>query len=222
MIDAHLQTLMHSWPSEAPHFAGVVLAGGKSSRMGRDKATLAFGPELLLQRVVRILGEVVSPIVVVAAADQELPPLPRDVLVARDRREARGPLEGLLAGLSMLAAERPEITAAFATSCDVPLLTPAFVREMLARLGDADIAVPVEDGFPHPLAAVYRTRLVPQIEVLLLADQLRPVFLFDRARTVRVDAAELRAVDPQLFSLKNCNRPEDYEEALRLAGYSVG
>ena len=188
--------------------------------MGCDKATLPFGPELMLQRVVRILREVVSPAVVVAAVGQELPALPHDALIARDERPARGPLEGLLAGLSKLAAERPEVAAAFVTSCDVPLLSPAFVRAMLACLGNADIAVPVEEDFPHPLAAVYRTRLVPQIRELLAADQLRPAFLFDRALTKRVNTDELRSVDPQLLSLMNCNRREDYEEALRLAGFA--
>ena len=79
---------------------GIILCGGKSSRMGYSKAILPFGPELMLQRVVRLLSEVVSPIVVVAAPTQELPPFPSDVLIARDQREGRGPLEGLLAGLS--------------------------------------------------------------------------------------------------------------------------
>src|SRR6476620_10590525 len=122
--------------------------------MGLAKATLPFGPELMLQRVVRLLGSIVRPIVVVAAPAQQLPPLPVDVLVARDEREARGPLEGLLAGLTAVA---PHADAAYATSCDVPLLVPGFVEAMIERLGDADIAVPVEGQFPHPLAAVYRT-----------------------------------------------------------------
>ncbi|MGH6961023.1 MAG: molybdenum cofactor guanylyltransferase, partial [Dongiaceae bacterium] len=191
---------------------GIILAGGKSTRMGRDKASLPFGPELLLQRVVRILRAVVEPIVVVAAAGQELPPLAGDVLLATDDQPSRGPLEGLLAGLSKLAAERPDVGAAYATSCDVPLLTAEFIREMIARLGDADIAVPIEDGFPHPLAAVYRTSVLPHVGELLAADQLRPVFLFDRVRTNRIDVSDLRAIDPELHSLKNCNRPEDYEE----------
>src|SRR2546430_3416835 len=103
--------------------AGIVLAGGQSTRMGRPKATLPFGPELMLQRVVRLLGSVVRPIVVVAAPGQALPPLADDVLIARDERESRGPLEGLLAGLSTIMGHAE---AAYATSCDVPLLAPAF------------------------------------------------------------------------------------------------
>src|SRR5438445_12995555 len=89
--------------SQIPRVGGIVLAGGKSSRMGLPKATLPFGPELMLQRVIRLLRSIVQPIVVVVAPGQELPSLPSDVLLARDEREARGPLEGLFAGLSAIA-----------------------------------------------------------------------------------------------------------------------
>lgn len=186
--------------------------------MGLPKATLPFGSERMLQRVVRLLAQVVSPIVVVAAPDQELPPLPAEVLVTRDQREGRGPLEGLLAGLTAIA---PHADAAYATSCDVPLLATEFVRHMLGQLADNDIAVPVEEQFHHPLAAVYRTSVVPHIAELLAADQMRPVFLFDRVRTVRVPVEELLAVDPQLSTLKNLNRPEDYLAALAQAGFAA-
>ena len=121
--------------------------------MGVAKATLPFGPETMLQRVVRLLGTTVSPIVAVAAREQVLPALPHDVIVARDEREAKGPLEGLRAGLAALPAT---VDAAYATSCDVPLLVPGFVERMLVLLGDHDIAVMEIDGFTHPLSAVYR------------------------------------------------------------------
>ena len=85
---------------------GIVLCGGKSTRMGVPKATLPFGPETMLQRVVRLLGTVVTPIVAVAAREQVLPELPDDVIVTRDEREAKGPLEGLRAGLSSAAGFR--------------------------------------------------------------------------------------------------------------------
>jgi molybdopterin-guanine dinucleotide biosynthesis protein A len=195
---------------------GVILAGGKSTRMGLAKATLPFGPELMLQRVVRVLSSVVQPIVVVVASNQELPPLPAEILIARDEREARGPLEGLFAGLSALA---PYAEAAYATSCDVPLLQPAFVQAMIDRLGDADIAVPVEESFSHPLAAVYRTSVLPHIRELLATDQLRPAFLFDRVKTRRIPIDELRPFDPPLSTLRNLNRPEDYLEALHEVGF---
>lgn len=195
--------------------AGIILAGGKSSRMKLPKATLPFGDETMLHRVVRLLSTVVHPIIVVAAPQQQLPALPAGVIVARDEREGRGPLEGLLAGL---IAAAPHAEAVYATSCDVPLLAPSFVQAMIDHLADFEIAVPVEDGFPHPLAAVYRTSVVPHIRELLASDQLRPVFLYDRVRTKRVPVAELQAADPGLLTLRNLNRPEDYLAALSEAG----
>jgi molybdopterin-guanine dinucleotide biosynthesis protein A len=188
-----------------------VLCGGKSTRMGVAKATLPFGPETMLQRVVRLLGTTVSPIVAVAAADQVLPELPREVIVARDEREARGPLEGLRAGLQALPAP---VDAAYVTSCDVPLLVPAFVTHMLSLLGEHDIAVMEIDGFTHPLSAVYRRSVLPQVESLLAENRLRPAFLFDAMRTRRVSPDEMRAVDPDLRTLRNLNTREDYEAAL--------
>jgi molybdopterin-guanine dinucleotide biosynthesis protein A len=206
------------------HCGGVVLCGGKSSRMGFPKAMLPFGPERMLERVVRILSETVQPIVVVAAPQQELPTLEDQVAVVRDRREGRGPLEGLAAGLTAMqenAISADAIEAAYATSCDVPLLTGAFVRRMLELAEGHDIAVPYVGGFHHPLAAVYKTSMLPAIERLLAQDRLRPVFLFEEARTRMVTEDELREVDPQLNSLRNLNHPADYLDALRVAGYST-
>src|SRR5262245_46014463 len=122
------------------HRGAIVLCGGRSTRMGLPKLSLPFGPESMLARVVRLVAEVCRPIVVVAAPRQELPDLGVEVITARDRHEGRGPLEGLLAGLSALPAD---VDAAYATSCDVPLLVPAFVRRMFELLGDHAAAVPV-------------------------------------------------------------------------------
>jgi molybdenum cofactor guanylyltransferase len=194
---------------------GVILCGGLSTRMGTSKALLAFGPETMLQRVVRILSTVVSPIVVVAAAGQSLPDLPASVVVTRDEQQGRGPLEGLRAGLKAL----PEtVESAYVTSCDVPLLVPDFARRMIDLLADHDIAVMEIDGFPHPLSAVYRRSTLPHVEALLAQDRLRPVFLFDAVRTRRVRPGEMMSADPQLLTLRNLNTREDYLEALKLAG----
>jgi molybdopterin-guanine dinucleotide biosynthesis protein A len=182
--------------------------------MGTSKALLPFGPETMLQRVVRLLNDVVSPIVVVAATDQELPELPLDVIVTRDENEGRGPLEGLRAGLKALPAE---VDAAYVTSCDVPLLVPEFVRQMLELARGYDVAVMEIDGFTHPLSAVYRRSTLLRVEELLANNRLRPVFLFDAVNTRRVKPAEMTA-DPELRTLRNLNTREDYERALAEAG----
>jgi molybdopterin-guanine dinucleotide biosynthesis protein A len=195
---------------------GVVLCGGKSTRMGTSKALLPFGDETMLQRVVRLLGGLVSPIVAVAAADQALPALPASVIVTRDEREGRGPLEGLRAGLKALPED---VDAAYVTSCDVPLLVPGFVERMFTLAEGHDIAVMEIDGFPHPLSAVYRRATLPRVEELLANDRLRPVFLFEAVKTRRVTPAEMTA-DPELRTLRNLNTREDYERALAEAGIS--
>ena len=198
----------------------IILCGGNSTRMGTAKALLPFGPELMLQRVVRLVGEVVPPanIIVVAAAGQQLPSLPPEIAIACDRRPECGPLEGLAAGLSAFDGQ---VEAVYATGCDVPLLVPAFVERLFGLLGDYDIVVPREEKFHHPLAAVYRPQVLSTIETLLAADRFRPVFLFDQHPTREVAVDELREVDPELATLANCNSPEDYQQTLLRAGYAT-
>ncbi len=203
--------------------AGIVLCGGKSRRMGLSKALLPFGKETMLQRVVRIMSEVTKPIAVVKADNQSLPVLPDDILITQDRSPGQGPLEGIRMGLAAVEQfpekDAPVTQAAYVTSCDVPLLQPAWVSAVADRLGDADAAVVVEDGFRHPLAAVYRTSLIPVIDSLLDADKRRPLFLFDLIDTVTVSTQDLLGADPHLSSLININEPDDYLAALKQAGF---
>ena len=198
----------------------IILCGGKSTRMGTAKAMLPFGPELMLERVVRLVSEVVTPdnIVVVAAEQQDLPPLPDGVLLAHDAHADRGPLEGLAAGLHALA---DRVDVVYTTSCDVPLLVPAFVTQMFGLLGDHDIAVPRDGKFHHPLAAVYRLSVLAHVKKLLAADRLRPFFLFQELNTLEIPVDQLREVDPQLATLENLNSPEDYQKALKNLGFNV-
>ncbi len=196
----------------------IILCGGKSSRMGHDKATLQFGPEFMLQRVVRLMSEVIGPesMVVVAAPKQSLPHLPATIHVARDTHEFRGPLQGLATGLREMG---DRFDAVYATACDVPLLVPAFVDRIFQLLRDYDVAVPFDGQHHHSLAAVYRPRVLPQIQSLLDSDRLSPRFLFDLVQTREVPVDDLRNVDPQLATLRNLNRHDDYLAALAIAGF---
>src|SRR3954453_23921421 len=102
--------------------AGVLVAGGRSSRMGTSKAHLEWHGSTLLRRVAGIVARGVDgPVVVVRAPGQELPALPAGVEVVDDAREGRGPLQGLAAGLAAVRAAAP---VAFVSSTDVPLLPP--------------------------------------------------------------------------------------------------
>jgi molybdopterin-guanine dinucleotide biosynthesis protein A len=191
---------------------GIILCGGQSKRMGQPKAWLPFGEELMLPRVLRLLREVVSPLVVVAAPEQEVPPLSEDVSIIRDEEKGRGPLQGLKAGLEAL---RGRAEAAYLSSCDVPFLRPAFVRRLIDQLGEHHICVPRVGEYHHPLAAVYRVEVLDAVTRLLAENRLRPFFLFESVPTRVVAEDELRDVDPTFQSLRNLNTPEDYEAAMR-------
>ncbi len=196
---------------------GIVLCGGQSTRMGRPKLSMKFGDETMLGRVVRIVSEVVSPVVIVAANGQELPPLPPGTIVAHDDVEGKGPLGGLAAGLAALNGRED---AAFVSPCDVPLLKPAFIRALIDALGPHEMAVPRGDDYYHPLTAVYRTMLEARVRGLVSEGRLRSQVLVEISDVSAVDVADLRAVDPELESLRNVNTPEEYEATLRSAGFS--
>lgn len=198
--------------------AGVVLVGGRSSRMGTPKAALEWHGSTLLARATAVLARAVDgPVVVVAAPGQELPPWPGVTEVVRDPVEGRGPLQGIAAGL---AAVGGRAEAAFVCSVDLPFLHPAFVRAVLGALAPGvDVVLPVARGFPQPLAAAYRTALAPRIDALIGAGRMRPAMLFEEVAVRRLDDAALRAdpalaaADPELDSLLNVNAPDDYRQA---------
>ena len=194
---------------------GIVLCGGQSVRMGRPKLSLPFGDETMLGRIVRIVGEVVSPVVVVASVGQELPPLPGETIVTRDAIEGQGPLAGLAAGL---AALNGRADAAYVSSCDVPLLKVEFIRAMIDALGTHEMAIPRQQEFHHPLAAVYRRACETRLQQAIAAGQLGLTHFVRRSDTRFIDVTELRSIDPELQSLQNVNTRSDYEAALRIAG----
>jgi len=200
--------------------AGVVLAGGRSTRMGRPKAALDWHGSTLARRAVGIVGRVVDgPVIVVRAAGQALPPLPAGVELADDAREARGPLQAIAAGL---AAVGDRADAVFVCGVDAPLLHPALIAAVVGALADddeLDVALPVAHGFPHPLAAAYRTTVARHVDDLLAQDVLGTRPLLERCRVRRLDEAALLADpavaehDPQLDSLLNLNEPAEYAAA---------
>ena len=200
-------------------FAGIVLAGGRSSRMGTPKAALEWHGSTLLRRTVGIVARATGgPVVVVRAAGQDLPGLPPGTTVVEDPREGRGPVQGIAAGLAAIAGQAE---VAFVSSTDMPFLHPAFVRRVLRVVPEegVDVCLPLARGYPQPLAAAYRTSLAATAERLVKEDRLRPAFLFSECAVRRLDDAALlsdpvlAALDPGLDSVVNVNEPADYEAA---------
>jgi molybdopterin-guanine dinucleotide biosynthesis protein A len=211
-----------------PEAAGIVLAGGRSSRMGTPKAELEWHGSTLLRRTAGILARTVTgPVVVVRAAGQDLPELPPEIEIAVDTRDGLGPVQGIATGLAAVGARADR---AFVCSTDLPFLHPAFVRRVLRALADnpdADVALPLAGGFPQPLAAGYRTSLGPLADRLAAEGLLRTALLFDRCTVARLDEAALgndpvlAALDPDLDSVLNVNTPADYQRARARPGAEV-
>ncbi len=198
--------------------AGLVLAGGRSTRMGSPKAELEWHGSTLLRRVTGLVARGVDgPVVVVRAAGQPLPSLPAAVEVLDDDTDGSGPLQGIATGLCALQ-DRAE--HAFVCSTDLPLLHPAFVRAVARAARDVDVALPVVAGHRQPLAACYRTSLGERAVALLAAGRPRPAFLFEDAEVRQLDEpallddVRLAKADPGLSSVTGANTPEQYR-ALR-------
>lgn len=198
-----------------PAIGGVLLCGGQSRRMGQPKAWLPIAGEPLLCRVARQLAEVVAPVVVVAAPEQPLPPLPGDIRIVYDERPNRGPLQGMATGIRAVAEE---CEAVFVSACDVPLLRPSFIRTLCEQLGDELALVPWANHQAYPLSAIYRVSVLPTIDQFLREDRLRVRDLLLVVPTRYLTPADFATVDPQLESLCNVNTPEEYAQSLRTLG----
>jgi len=189
--------------------SAVILAGGKSSRMGRPKALLPFDGEPLISHVVRALNKIFTETIVVAAPGQELADLP--AVLVRDEVAYQGPVSGIYHGLKASTKE-----VCFVTSCDAPFLNPQLIAHLLSRISDCDVVVPFWQERYQPLHAVYRTSCGPLLGEQLERGELRPIFLYDKVRTRKIHEDEIRRLDPEGLSFLNLNSPEDYEAARQL------
>ncbi|WP_197518729.1 molybdenum cofactor guanylyltransferase [Mycobacterium sp. ACS1612] len=179
--------------------ASIILAGGESRRMGRDKASLPYQGSTLLQRTASVVCTRCSPVFVMAAPGQALPPVEAQVL--RDEARGVGPL--LATGRGLRAAADAGLELAFVCAVDMPHLDAGLIDELVGpavRLG-ADVVLPW-DGRDHYLAGIYRTSLAGRIHELVAAGERSMRALVDRVDTQRI-------VMPEQPSLTNVNTAAD-------------
>ena len=185
----------------------VILAGGRSSRMGQAKALLTIDDKPLIAHLVQMFTEMFADIVVAAAPEQELPPLP--VTIVRDEVAYQGPVSGIYHGLS--AAQR---SLNFVVSCDILFPSLSLISYLLSQAEGYEVVVPHWEQRYQPLFAIYRKTVVPYLQDQLRRGELRPVFLFEKVRTRKIAEEEIRRFDPEGLSFLNMNTPEDYQAAL--------
>jgi len=180
----------------------VILAGGLSRRMGRDKAALPAGHGTLIEHIARRLAPVVAETIVAGASGRHH--LPGTTMVD-DRYPGLGPLAGIHAGL--LVARSPLV---WVVGCDLPDVDPGLAALLCGLAGEVDAVVPRLDSEPQGVCAVYDRGLAPRIERLLAAGERRLKMLLAASKVRYVTPDELRPVDPELRSFRNINTPAEY------------
>jgi len=192
--------------------SAIILAGGRSARMGQAKATLRIGGMTLIERTIAELARVFDDIVVVAAPEAaaiELPALGA-VTIVHDDDAYQGPVGALARGLR---AARHEL--AFACSCDLPMLRCDVAAWLMSLVGDRDAVIPQIGVRLQPLHAVYRRRCAGALDAMLARGEHRLSAIADAVNSRIVSEAEYRRADPDALSCFNVNTPEDYARALR-------
>jgi molybdenum cofactor guanylyltransferase len=187
---------------------GIVLAGGRSSRMGVDKAMLEFGGITLLQRSVDRLAPVVDELVLVGAPGRPLPEVTSEVpmRLVEDPVEGEGPLVGIAAGLEACSGD-----AAVVVAVDMPFVEAGLVRLLVARLdGARRWVVPIAEDRPQPMCSAYAVSALATIREHLEAGDRAPMALAADLDAYRMQPEEWRAADPEGRSFVNANTPEEF------------
>ena len=192
---------------------GVVLAGGRSRRLGRDKAVELVGGEPLISRVIGRMSEVANEIVVVVNGSERASqlPLPQNAMVVVDAYPDKGSLGGIFSGLK---AGREDW--AIVVACDMPFVNVALLRHILEQADEYDAVVPILDGRPEPIHAAYSKACLPAIEKKILADDLKIAGFFDDVRVKYVAQDDVDRLDPDHLSFFNINTEQDLERAAEL------
>ena len=194
--------------------SAIVLAGGMSRRLGRNKALEDVGGQPLILRVLDRLAEISDDAVVVvndAKRARDLP-LHGSAQVVIDRYAGSGPLGGIFTGLSACSQQWGLVAA-----CDMPFLNTKLWKDILARRRGHDAVVPVLDGRPEPTHAAYSKVCLPRIEERLKADDLKIARFLDDVRVAWTPQARVEELDPGRLSFFNVNAQEDLDRARELA-----
>lgn len=182
---------------------GVILSGGKNTRMGANKAFLEVGGERLIDRAVRAYRQLFDEIILVTNEPGLY--LDQDVTIVTDLEKGKGPLMGIYTGLFWSAAD-----PVFFAACDMPFLDVPFIRHLLAQSRDVDIVVPETAEGLQPLHAVYSRRCLPVIKSLLARDRLKVTGFYKGMKIKIVPEEIIRTFDPQGRMFLNINTPEEY------------
>ncbi|MBS1254316.1 MAG: putative molybdenum cofactor guanylyltransferase [Deltaproteobacteria bacterium] len=192
------------------HYGAILLAGGRSSRMGRDKAFLEISGKTMLERLLLSLYPIVAETVVIRAPGQKMPRLPQElqewIRVGQDSVEGRGPLQGIVDALPLLSSA---IDKVFLITCDLPSLSTNWLQTLSDIMTDEyDLVCTEENNIANPLLALYRRPVLEPASKLLAEGIRRPISLWEGWRVARLSAP---LETPWIC--RDVNTPEEFQEA---------
>ncbi len=186
---------------------GVILAGGKSTRMGQNKALMSIAGQRLVDRVVGVMQTVFAELLMVTNSPEVYADL--GLPMAGDVYPKKGSLGGIYSAI--YHAPTPYC---FVVACDMPFLNAAVMRYMIAQIDTHDVVIPDVLGDMQPLHAIYGKRCAPPILHRLEAHRLKIIGFLPEVRVRTVTAEELRRFDPELLAFQNLNTPEEFQAAV--------
>lgn len=187
---------------------GIILAGGKSSRMGTNKALLEIDGKTVIERIVEKLRPIVDNLIIVTNSFEEFAFL--ELPMVEDEWKGIGPLAGIHAGLTASKTERNLIVA-----CDMPFISPELGTLLLEQLVEYEAVVPQITEQLHPLFAAYKRGVKEEVKKAIELEQLRIRKIFDRIYVKILTETELENLGVQIGQADtfNMNHPEEYEQA---------
>lgn len=188
---------------------GVILAGGKSSRYGRNKALEEIDGVPIIERIIHCIGPIFPHVILITNSPEDYDYL--GLPMQEDLIKGLGPLGGIFTALRHIPHE-----AGFFVACDMPFLNTQLIRYMVSSRGDHDAVVPRIGWKIEPLHALYSRQCLPAIQELIEGREYQILKFFEKIRVRYVNDEEIRAFDPRLKSFFNVNRPEELSEAIRL------
>lgn len=206
------QLLIKNNRGESMKAGVIILAGGKSSRMGQNKALLLIDGLTIIERIKTIVSENFEDILVVAN-DLKLYQFLK-LPIIEDKVKDKGPLAGIQAGL--LAAKN---NSNVFIACDMPFISAELAKVLIARSEGFDAVVPLINGKRHPLFAIYKKVVLKAIDECFEKDELRIKDLLSRVNVKYItekDFLDEGIVNPEQY-FYNMNHPSEYEEAKKMA-----
>jgi molybdopterin-guanine dinucleotide biosynthesis protein A len=186
--------------------SALILAGGESRRMGQDKAQMLFNERPLLQSMISIMQPLFVEVMISVRQPRPEITLPQVCDVAAQH----GPLAGLVSGL-----ERVKTPWLFAVACDMPFVTPAVISYLAQQRTNAQVVVPMVQGYAQPLCAFYAANcLVPARDCLYANGKHSLRALLEKLQVCYVSEDELKTVDPTLRSFFDLDTPQDLAAAM--------